>query len=76
MMNSEEAGRFLDWFLGGFEENGTDLRFFTNSEDPVSEEGESPTSRSFMPLTSATFDGGIVVIGRSQIGCLWFEDED
>jgi hypothetical protein len=31
---------------------------------------------SWMPATAATFDTGILVLGRERCGCLWVEDED
>ncbi|RYG43171.1 hypothetical protein EON79_17500 [bacterium] len=76
MMSREEADRFLAWFLDAFGVSPNGLRFYTNSSEPVPNDEEPRIANSWMPLTSATFDRGIVVLGPSRIGCLWFEDED
>ena len=44
-----------------FEQFGAQARYFTNNGCPV---------------TDATFDVGVLVIGVLQSGCLWVEDED
>lgn len=48
-----------------------DARFFTNSSD----RGDIP-SRAWTPLTSATFDSGVLAIAAKRVGIIWFEDED
>ncbi|WP_413191927.1 hypothetical protein [Pararobbsia alpina] len=44
-----------------FEQFGAQARYFTNN---------------WCPVTDATFDVGVIVIGAMQSGCLWVEDED
>ena len=70
IMSIERAAELAERFLSQFENENA--RFFTNGVD------YSPVSgiQSFSPVTDATFDTGILVIGRSRSGCLWVEDED
>ncbi|PSB27495.1 hypothetical protein C7B82_16420 [Stenomitos frigidus ULC18] len=59
------ASRFLECFT---EE---DSQYYTNGNY------YSTAPRSgWMPAAAATFDTGIVVIGKSRTGCLWVEEED
>jgi hypothetical protein len=44
-----------------FEQFGAQARYFTNN---------------WCPVTNATFDAGVIVIGALRSGCLWVEDED
>lgn len=46
---------------------GQEVTFATNA---------GAQSGSWMPATNATFDMGVLVIGATQAGCLWVEDED
>jgi len=58
------AGRFLAQF-------GTEgVRYYTNG---TFHEGRGA---SWDPVTAATFDTGVLVIGPRSSGCLWVEDED
>lgn len=60
----EERARFLaEQFLEQF---GADAQFFGNGWQP---DGWSPA-------TDATFDTGVLIIGKDRSGCLWVEDED
>lgn len=69
------AAELTDRFLAQFGTEG--VRFYTNGtfhEGQGSKLG-SP-SASWNPVTAATFDTGILVIGTRCSGCLWVEDED
>jgi hypothetical protein len=44
-----------------FSQFGDGSRYFTNN---------------WCPVTDATFDEGILVLGQHRSGCLWVEDED
>ncbi len=59
------AGRFLAQF-------GTEgVRYYTNGTFHESHGGAG-----WEPVTAATFDTGVLVIGPRGSGCLWVEDED
>lgn len=53
-------------FIELFEE----ARYYTNGLIPR----QAPCG--WNPATQATFDTGVLVIGRVSSGCLWVEDED
>lgn len=58
------ASRFLDCF-------DESTQYYTNGDYYA-----NGSSHSWNPATTATFDTGILVIGKSRVGCLWVEDED
>lgn len=60
-----QAINFLDYF-------GENAKFFTNQN--VVEKDRKPFS--WFPLSSSTFDTGIVCFDEKRIGVLWVEDED
>ena len=68
---AELASRFLAQF-------GTDgVRFFTNGTFHEAREQKLTWSgASWDPVTAATFDTGVLVLGPRCSGCLWVEDED
>ena len=68
---AELAERFIATF-------GTDgVRFYTNGTfHEVRGPKLGSPSASWNPVTAATFDTGILVIGRQHSCCLWVEDED
>jgi hypothetical protein len=57
------AGQLTDRFFAQFGEGSTSFsnKFFTNN---------------WCPVTDATFDEGILILGPDSCGCLWVEDED
>jgi hypothetical protein len=59
-------------FLGIFEGDGA--RFFTNGDLGI--EHAAGRSGAWSPLTSATFDTGVVVVDGSCVAVFWVEDED
>jgi hypothetical protein len=68
---AELAGRFLAQF-------GTDgVRYYTNG---TFHEPRGPkltwSGAGWDPVTEATFDTGVLVLGPGCSGCLWVEDED
>jgi hypothetical protein len=68
---TELATRFLDQF-------GTvGTRYYTNCEYLEPQDSSlSWTDVVWNPVTSATFDTGVLVMGFHGSGCLWVEDED
>jgi hypothetical protein len=71
----DRAVELADRFLAQF---GTDdVRYYTNG---AFHETRGPKlgapSASWNPVTTATFDTGVLVIGPRCSGCLWVEDED
>src|SRR5262245_44035349 len=76
IMPAERAAQLADQFLGQF---GRGAQFFTNGDfhEPLRRVSESVWSgASWHPVTNATFDTGVLVIGPQCSGCLWIEDED
>ncbi|MBW4490496.1 MAG: hypothetical protein KME12_22180 [Trichocoleus desertorum ATA4-8-CV12] len=69
IMTETEAQALVNQFLDCFDEENAE--YYTNG-DYYSEE----VSHGWNPATAATFDTGILVIGKSRVGCLWVEDED
>jgi hypothetical protein len=69
IMNKLQAEDLAGRFLACFEDE--EAQYYTNGVWY-----EEPSGRSWTPATTATFDAGIVVVGRSLSGCLWVEDED
>lgn len=61
------ASRFLSLF-------GGEARFFTNGE-PI-DVFRPRSSRSWFPITAATFDAGVIAVSPSRVGIFWVEDED
>jgi hypothetical protein len=75
IMPAARAGELADRFLSQFA-NGA-VRYFTNGtfhELPGARADWSGTS--WDPVTDATFDTGVLVLGPEYSGCLWVEDED
>lgn len=60
------AGAFLDAFDG-------ELRLFTNG---TFGRAGGEDGRGWTPATEATVDTGVLVLGASSCGCLWFADDD
>ena len=58
------AARFFERCIG------PGCRFYSNSDSSPGSSG------GWSPATDATFDGGVIVVGRERSGCLWVEDED
>jgi hypothetical protein len=48
--------------------------FFSNADWPA--HLRRPTSYPFTGLTNATFDGGVIALGKTVASCVWIEDED
>ena len=69
------AGELADQFLAQFGKTG--VRFYTNGRF---HEARGPnltwSGASWNPVTSATFDTGVLIVGLQRSGCLWVEDED
>jgi hypothetical protein len=62
-----------------FEQFGDGAKLFTNGTFHEERRQLSPTvwsGPSWDPVTEATFDTGVLIIGPRISGCLWIEDED
>lgn len=68
LMPLRRAEWLAERFLRTFGEHGT--RYATNTYDP-----SGADARAWTPATGWTFDSGIVVIGRSDVGLFWVADE-
>jgi hypothetical protein len=70
IMSLDRAGELTEQFLNQF---GTEnVRFWTNGTfHELRESGAA-----WNPVTAATFDTGVLVIGPHCSGCFWVEDED
>lgn len=74
LMSESAAQAFADEFLVGF---GPGARFYTNAVFPSeAERGLPGWAGSYDPITSATFDTGVLVVSAREAGLLWIEDED
>lgn len=75
IMPSERAASLASAFLAEFDD---EAQFFTNGtfHEPLGDSKASWACGSWDPLTSATFDTGLLVISSRCSGCLWVEDED
>jgi hypothetical protein len=76
IMPADRAAKFADSFLRQF---GTGVRYFTNGlfhEGWHRLSGTVVAGPSWDPVTEATFDTGVLVVGELRSGCLWVEDED
>jgi hypothetical protein len=69
IINSSQAEDLAGRFLAYFE--CEEAQYYTNGSWD-----EESLRRIWTPATTATFDAGILVVGRSRAGCLWVEDED
>jgi|HigsolmetaAR201D_1030396.scaffolds.fasta_scaffold05994_6 hypothetical protein len=72
IMSTEEAESLADRFLEQFPSDKT--RFLTNLGRSKDQGLDFDTS--WNPLTSATFDAGVICISERIAGCFWAEDED
>lgn len=68
MMTAEQADLLARRFLSAC---GHDAVFVTNGTL-----GRDRTGGGWSPLTTATFDTGVIGISASRLGLLWVEDED
>jgi hypothetical protein len=76
IMPVNQAEQMAVQFLAQF---GPDARFFTNGTwhlDVIERQNGVRRGASWDPATAATFDTGLLILGRTCCGCLWVEDED
>lgn len=70
LMTKRRAEELADRFLDA---HGTGpCRMFTN----LMSFSEVPRASSWNPVTAATFDLGVLILGANGSACLWVEDED
>jgi hypothetical protein len=63
VMSAERAAELAERFLPQF---GDRAKYFSNGS----------CHGGWIPVTDATFDTGVLIIGTDCSGCLWVEDED
>lgn len=76
LMPRAQAQQLASQFLANFDSSA---RYFSNGtwhEEGNTFTGGSGSGIGWDPVTSATFDTGVLVIGPDRSGCLWVEDED
>lgn len=75
VMPASRAAELSDQFLAQFGKDA--VRLFTNGTFHEAQGSKLTWSGvSWDPVTPATFDTGVLVIGPRKSGCLWVEDED
>ena len=77
LMSDARAAELADRFIAAF---GADARYCTNGSwhlpPVVARDGRSGHGPGWIPATDATFDTGVLAIGKVRSGCFWVEDED
>jgi hypothetical protein len=76
VMPENRAAELADQFLAQF---GPGTRYFSNGSwhlPPLVRGDGVVCGPSWDPVTPATFDTGVLAIGRERSGCFWIEDED
>lgn len=76
IMPEARAAELADRFLAQF---GPGTRYYSNGNwhlPPVVQPNGVICGPSWDPVTTATFDTGVLAIGPRCSGCLWVEDED
>jgi hypothetical protein len=75
LMPLDKAARLATEFLDQF---GGSASYFTNGTFHESRRLSSTVSEggSWHPVTEATIDTGVLILGPKKSGCLWVEDED
>ncbi len=68
VMPQERAKELAEQFVEQF---GEDVTFYSNGWT-----GWETGSTSWYPATDATFDTGVLILGKDRSGCIWVEDED
>jgi hypothetical protein len=70
IMPAARAVEFAEQFFAQFGADG--VQYYTNGtfHEQIGSGAE------WNPVTAATFDTGVLVIGPWRSGCLWVEDED
>jgi len=71
IVSREEALKLADDFVSSFKSD--EARFFTNGDLG---RRNALGSMSWSPATNATFDTGVLVLGKASCACMWFKDED
>ena len=69
LMSNEAAEELVSRFFDRFDE--TTAQYYTNGNYYADR-----SNHSWSPATTATFDTGVLIVGKSCSGCLWVEDED
>jgi hypothetical protein len=71
LMDAARAKDYAERFLALFD----DAKYYTNGDlGPVHAQGGGTAG--WDPITGATFDTGVVVVGTNRVGILWVQDED
>lgn len=73
LLTPDEAARLADDLLSCLSD---DARFFTNGRPEIKDHGDIAGLSSWVTVTGATFDWGVVWCDRRYIGYVWAEAED
>jgi protein-tyrosine-phosphatase len=76
LMPTARSAELADRFLAQFESNSA---YYTNGTWHLPDRARADgivLGASWDPVTDATFDTGVLVIGVDRSGCVWVEDED
>jgi hypothetical protein len=65
IMSVSRALQLWQQFMAWFDDKA--VKFATNAAEGLN---------AWTPVTGATFDMGVLVIGATKVGCLWVEGED
>jgi hypothetical protein len=71
LMPRATAREHAEYFVNEFTDDNTST--YSNGDWP---EYHQRSSSGWNPMTSATFDAGVIVIHKDYVACLWVEDED
>ncbi|MCB0714165.1 MAG: hypothetical protein KDD67_17710 [Ignavibacteriae bacterium] len=71
IMPRETARAYAEAFLTNY--GSKEYTFYSNGDWTLDDQS---SVRGWNPMTEATFDAGVVVVGSRSAACLWVEDED
>jgi hypothetical protein len=75
IMPAARATELTERFLAQFGADG--VRYYTNAVfDKTQPAGPPWSSARWTPMTTATFDSGVLIMAPELSGCVWVEDED
>jgi hypothetical protein len=73
VMREADAARLAEMFCALFDRN---VRCVTNGNSVLPTADPRGVPGASTPISSATFDSGVVCVDDARIGMLWVEDED
>jgi hypothetical protein len=73
VMNEQQASELAHRFISLF---GTGTEYYTNGNLVLPSADKNGVPGGWNPITSATFDSGVICVSEDRIGILWVQDED